>query len=602
MRSDLCGQVDESRLGQQVELCGWVDKRRDHGGVIFIDLRDHSGIVQVVVEPDNEAAFAIADKARYEYCLRVRGTVRPRPEGQVNERLSTGAIEVVVDDYEVLNPSKPLPFMLDEEAGEAIRLKHRYLDLRRPHMQHNIRLRSRLTRALRNHLDERDFLDIETPVLTKATPEGARDFLVPARVQPGKFYALPQSPQLFKQLLMMSGMDRYYQIARCFRDEDLRADRQPEFTQLDIEMAFVDQEDVLEMAENLIRDTFKTVLDVDLPNPFPRMTWAEAMRRYGSDKPDLRNPLELVDIADAVRDSEFKVFAMPAADPNGRVVALKVPKGGERFTRKQIDDYAPFVARYGARGLAWIKVNDKAQGRDGLQSPIVKFLDDAALTAILEATGAENGDLIFFGAGDADSVSQYMGALRLKLGEDLDLLEGQWKPLWVVDFPMFEYNQDEKRWDALHHPFTAPTGDVESLRANPGAALSKGYDMVMNGVELGGGSIRIHNPAMQRAVFDLLGITPEEAEQKFGFLLEALEYGAPPHGGIAFGLDRLATLMCGVDSIREVIAFPKTASASCPLTEAPSPIPAQQLAEVHVQAVLPEEEEQPNQNEGDVNG
>jgi len=590
MRSDLCGQVDETKLGESVELCGWVDKRRDHGGVIFIDLRDHSGIVQVVVEPDNEEAFAIADKARYEYCLRVRGTVRPRPEGQINERLKSGKIEVVVDEYEVLNPSKPLPFMLDEEAGEAVRLKHRYLDLRRPQMQHNIRLRSRLTRALRNHLDERDFLDIETPVLTKATPEGARDFLVPARVHPGQFYALPQSPQLFKQLLMMSGMDRYYQIARCFRDEDLRADRQPEFTQLDIEMAFVDQEDVLEMAENLIRDAFKTVLDVDLPDPFPRMTWAEAMRRYGSDKPDLRNPLELVDIAEAVRDCEFKVFALPAADPNGRVVALKVPQGGERLTRKQIDDYAPFVARYGARGLAWIKVNDKDKGRDGLQSPIVKFLDDQALQAILSATGAANGDLIFFGAGDADAVSQYMGALRLKLGEDLELLEGDWKPLWVVDFPMFEYNPDEKRWDALHHPFTAPACDAESLRAAPGEAISKGYDMVMNGVELGGGSIRIHDPAMQRTVFDLLGITPEEAEQKFGFLLEALEFGAPPHGGIAFGLDRLATLMCGVDSIREVIAFPKTASAACPLTEAPSAIAPEQLAEVHVQAVLPQEE------------
>jgi aspartyl-tRNA synthetase len=591
MRSDLCGQVDESKLGEHVELCGWVDKRRDHGGVIFIDLRDHSGIVQVVVEPDNEAAFAIADKARYEYCLRVRGRVRPRPEGQVNERLNTGKIEVVVDEYEVLNPSKPLPFMLDEEAGEAIRLKHRYLDLRRPQMQHNIRLRSRLTRALRNHLDAQDFLDIETPVLTKATPEGARDFLVPARVQPGKFYALPQSPQLFKQLLMMSGMDRYYQIARCFRDEDLRADRQPEFTQLDIEMAFVEQEDVLTMAENLIRDTFKTVLDVDLPQPFPRMSYAEAMRRYGSDKPDLRNPLELVDIAEAVKNTEFKVFALPANDPAGRVVALRVPAGGEKFTRKQIDDYAPFVARYGARGLAWIKVNDKQKGRDGLQSPIVKFLDDAALESILQATGAENSDLIFFGAGDADAVSQYMGALRLKLGEDLDLLEGDWKPLWVVDFPMFEYNPDEKRWDALHHPFTAPTGDAESLRANPGQALSKGYDMVMNGVELGGGSIRIHDPAMQRTVFDLLGISPHEAEQKFGFLLEALEYGAPPHGGIAFGLDRMASLMCGADSIREVIAFPKTASASCPLTEAPSAIPPEQLAEVHVQAIVPEESE-----------
>ncbi len=589
MRSDLCGQVDEGRLGETVELCGWVDKRRDHGGVIFIDLRDHSGIVQVVVEPDNQEAFIIADKARYEYCLRVRGTVRPRPEGQTNERLRTGRIEVVVDKYEVLNPSKPLPFMLDEDAGEAVRLKYRYLDLRRPRMQRNIRLRSRLTRALRTHLDAQGFLDIETPVLTKATPEGARDFLVPSRMHPGAFYALPQSPQLFKQLLMISGMDRYYQIARCFRDEDLRADRQPEFTQLDIEMAFVSQEDVLNMAENLIRSAFKEVLDVDLPSPFPRMTYAEAMRRYGSDKPDLRNPLELVDIADVVKDSEFKVFSMPAAGPSGRVVALRVPRGGERFTRKQIDDYGPFVARFGARGLAWIKVNDRASGRDGLQSPIVKFLDDVALEAILEVTRAENGDLVFFGAGDAVAVSQYMGALRLKLGEDLDLLQGDWKPLWVVDFPMFEYNPDERRWDALHHPFTAPTGDVDSLRAAPGETLSKGYDLVMNGVELGGGSIRIHDPDMQRAVFDLLGISTREAEQKFGFLLEALEYGAPPHGGIAFGLDRMASLMCGEGSIREVIAFPKTASAACPLTDAPSVISPAQLAEAHIQSVLPSE-------------
>ncbi len=589
MRSEYCGQVTEKYLDQQVEVCGWVANRRDHGGVIFIDLRDHNGLLQVVVEPDNEAAFKIADSARYEYCLRVTGTVRNRPEGQTNSNLATGKVELVVDQYEILNASKPLPFMLDETAGENIRLQYRYLDLRRTQMQHNMRLRSKLTHALRHQLSQQDFLDIETPILTKATPEGARDFLVPSRMQHGGFYAMPQSPQLFKQLLMMSGMDRYYQIARCFRDEDLRADRQPEFTQLDIEMAFVEQEDVLTLAENLIRKTFKEVMDVEF-DEFPRMTYAEAMRRYGSDKPDLRNPLELVDIADHVKDSEFKVFSAPAKDPKGRVAVLKVPKGAA-MTRKQIDDYEPYARRFGARGLAWIKVNDQGAGREGLQSPIVKFLSDDALKGILESTDAADGDLLFFGAGNNADVSQFMGALRLKVGQDLDLLEGEWRPMWVIDFPMFEFNEDEKRWDALHHPFTAPVGTVAELQENPGEAISKGYDMVLNGVELGGGSIRIHDEAMQSAVLELLGIDEQKAEDKFGFLLEALQYGCPPHGGIAFGIDRMAALMCGEDSIREVIAFPKTSSGICPLTSAPSEIEANQLAEVHVQVIEKEADE-----------
>jgi len=587
MRSDLCGNVTENKLNQQVEVCGWVDKRRDHGGVIFIDLRDHSGILQVVVEPDNAEAFKIAEDARYEYCLHVKGHVRSRPEGQANPNLKSGQIEVVVDNYEVLNKSKPLPFMLDEEAGEGIRLKYRYLDLRRPAMQKNIRLRSKLTRTLRNYLDDLEFLDIETPMLTKATPEGARDFLVPSRVQQAKFYALPQSPQLFKQLLMMSGMDKYYQIARCFRDEDLRADRQPEFTQLDIEMAFVEQEDILQMAEGMIRKTYKEVLDVDLVNPFPRITYADAMSRFGSDKPDLRIDLELVDVADALKSVEFKVFSAPANDPKGRVTVLKVPNGG-KMSRKQIDDYAPFVARYGARGLAWIKVNEIEKGSAGLQSPIVKFLDDDAISAILEKTQAQNGDLLFFGAGDYSTVTQYMGELRLKVGKDLGLVKEGWQPLWVVDFPMFDYNEDEKRWDAIHHPFTAAICDEKELRENPGTAISKSYDIVMNGVEIGGGSMRIHKKDVQSAVFDLLGISKEEAQVKFGFLIEALRYGCPPHGGIALGLDRIAALMCGVDSIRDVIAFPKTSSASCTLTSAPSEIPDEQLREVHVQAIYPE--------------
>lgn len=594
MREQFCGEVTEKYLQQQVTVCGWVDRRRDHGGVIFIDLRDHTGILQIVVEPDNKDAFKIADSARYEYCLKVQGTVRNRPEGQTNEKLKTGKVEVVVDTYELLNPSKVLPFMLDEAVSDNIRLQYRYLDLRRPQMQHNIRIRSKLLHTLRHLLSKQNFLDIETPILTKATPEGARDFLVPSRLHHGGFYALPQSPQLFKQLLMMSGMDRYYQIARCFRDEDFRADRQPEFTQLDIEMAFVEQEEILQMAENLVRNTFKQILDVNLDSAFPRISYAEAIRRYGSDKPDLRVDLELVDIADAVKQVEFKVFSSPANDQNGRVAVLKVPNGGEQMTRKQIDDYTPFVARYGAKGLAWIKINAKEQGREGLQSPIVKFLDDDALDSILKQCDAKNGDLLFFGAGNYADVSQYMGALRLKIGQDLKMVTPGWKPLWVVDFPMFEFNNDEKRWHPLHHPFTAPACEISQLNSQPGNALSKAYDMVLNGVELGGGSIRIHQQEMQSAVFDLLGINEQEAQQKFGFLLEALQYGCPPHGGIAFGIDRMAALMCNENSIRDVIAFPKTASGICALTQAPSLIDSQQLNEVHVQ-VTRKPDEQPKQ-------
>ncbi|HQY37718.1 MAG TPA: aspartate--tRNA ligase, partial [Pseudomonadota bacterium] len=561
MRTHLCGLVDEALVGQSVTLCGWADTRRDHGGVIFIDLRDHEGVVQVVIEPDNQAAFAIAEQVRYEYCLRIAGTVRARPGTQVNDRLRTGRIEVVAATVEVLNASAPLPFMLDETPGEEARLKYRYLDIRRPDMQKALRTRTRLTQSIRRYLDARAFQDIETPILTKATPEGARDYLVPSRVHPGEFYALPQSPQLFKQLLMMAGMDRYYQIARCFRDEDLRSDRQPEFTQLDMEFAFIEEREVQDTVEAMIRSVFREVAGVELAESFPRLSYAEAMRRYGSDKPDLRIALELADVAEHVRHVEFKVFSGPAQDPGGRVAALRVPGGGE-MTRKQLDDLAPYVARYGAKGLAWIRIDDLAKGREGLTSPIVKFLDQRALDGIFAATGAATGDVIFFGAGPYRTVSEFMGALRLKLGRDLGLVENAWKPLWVVDFPMFEYDPAARRYMALHHPFTAPkVDDVAQLVADPVNAVSRGYDMVLNGNEIGGGSIRIHRPEMQSAVFDLLGISKDEAELKFGFLLEALKYGAPPHGGIAFGIDRIAALMVGTESIRDVIAFPKTASA-----------------------------------------
>ena len=549
-RSHLCGRVDETLAGNNVVLCGWANTRRDHGGVIFIDLRDHSGVVQVVIEPDNAAAFAAADRVRYEFCLRIEGTVRARPASQVNERLGTGKIEVIASTVEVLNAAAPLPFMLDETPNEEARLRYRYLDIRRTQMQKQLRLRTKLVQEIRHYLDAQDFQDIETPILTKATPEGARDYLVPSRVNPGQFYALPQSPQLFKQILMMAGMDRYYQIARCFRDEDLRADRQPEFTQLDIEMAFVREQDIQDRVEELVRHVFRTVIGVELANPFPRMPYSEAMRRYGSDKPDLRNPLELVDVAEFVKTSSFKVFAGPANDAGGRVAALKVP-GGASLTRKQIDDYGPYVARYGAKGLAWIRVDDLAKGREGMTSPIVKFLDDTALDGILKAVDGQTGDLIFFGAGPYKTVSDFMGALRLVVGRDMKLVEDGWRPLWVVDFPMFEFDHAENRWVSLHHPFTAPSiDDVAELTANPGDALSRGYDCVLNGNEIGGGSIRIHRPELQSAVFRLLGIEEEEAKVKFGFLLEALRYGCPPHGGIAFGIDRIATLMCGVDSIR----------------------------------------------------
>jgi aspartyl-tRNA synthetase len=587
MRTHYCGLVDEALVGSEVTLCGWGDTRRDHGGVIFIDLRDHEGIVQVVIEPENAKAFGVAEQVRYEFCLRITGKVRARPAAQVNDRLKTGRIEVVADKVEVLNAAAPLPFMLDDTPGEDARLRYRYLDIRRPDMQRKLRMRTKLVAALRRYLDARGFQDIETPILTKATPEGARDYLVPSRVHPTEFFALPQSPQLFKQLLMMAGMDRYYQIARCFRDEDLRADRQPEFTQLDMEFAFVEERDVQDTVEAMIREVFKEVVGVELAKPFPRMTYAEAMRLYGSDKPDLRIPLQLVDIAEQVKHVDFKVFAGPANDAGGRVVALRLPDGAAQ-PRKYLDELGVYVTRYGAKGLAWIRVDDIAKGRDGLTSPITKFLDDKAIDGIFKAVAAQNGDVIFFGAGPYKTVSDYMGALRLKVGKDNGFVENAWKPLWVTDFPMFEYDAEAKRYVALHHPFTAPNiDDIADLNANAATALSRGYDMVLNGNEIGGGSIRIHRPEMQSAVFELLGIGAEEAEAKFGFLLEALKYGAPPHGGIAFGIDRIAALMAGTESIRDVIAFPKTASAQDLLTGAPSNVAEAQLQELHVRTVKP---------------
>ncbi len=582
MRSHLCGNITESLDGQTVTLCGWVARARDLGGLIFIGLRDHAGVLQVVVEPDNKTAFAEAEKLRNEYCIRVTGQVRLRPESQWNPEMSTGKVELLADSVELLNASAPLPLLMSDEDGEEVRLKYRYLDLRRERMQRNLRLRARLSGAIRRYLESHDFVDTETPILTRATPEGARDYLVPSRVHRGSFFALPQSPQIFKQLLMMAGLDRYYQIARCFRDEDLRADRQPEFTQLDLEMAFVEESDVQAIAEGMLRSVFRAVLGVELPGPFPRMSWHEAMRRFGSDKPDLRIPLELVTICDQVRAVEFKVFSEPANDPGARVAALRVP-GGASLSRKQIDDYAALTAKYGARGLAWMKVNDRSAGASGVQSPIAKFLDEQAITGILDATAAETGDLLFFGAGAKPTVAAFMGALRLAVGRDFNLVEAGWRPLWVVDFPMFEFDAEEERYYALHHPFTAPAvPDPEALGADPVNALSRGYDLVLNGSEIGGGSIRIHDPKLQQAVFDLLGIDEDEARLRFGFLLEALRYGCPPHGGIAFGIDRVAALMAGEDSIREVIAFPKTASAICPLTSAPAPVDAQQLDELGI--------------------
>jgi aspartyl-tRNA synthetase len=581
MRSHYCGDLTAAYEGERVTLCGWVHRRRDHGGVIFLDMRDRAGLVQVVFDPDTKEAFERADRVRGEYVLRLTGQVRMRDEAARNPRMATGAIEVLGEELEILNEAETPPFELDEysHAGEEIRLKYRYLDLRRPEVLASFRVRSRVTAETRRYLEDQGFMDVETPVLTRATPEGARDYLVPSRTHSGEFFALPQSPQLFKQLLMMSGFDRYYQIAKCFRDEDLRADRQPEFTQIDLEAAFVTEEDIMAVSEGLIRHLFQTVRAVELPE-FPRMSWAEAVRRFGSDKPDLRIPLEFVDVADLVANVDFKVFSAPAQDPRGRVAALKVP-GGCELTRKEIDDYTELVGVYGAQGLAYIKVNDANAGAEGLQSPILKFLTDDAIAGIVERTRAQSGDLIFFGADKASVVNEALGALRVRLGHDRNLIEGDWAPLWVVDFPMFERG-DDGSWQALHHPFTRPAGDVSELRDDPENALSCAYDMVLNGTELGGGSLRIHEPGTQSAVFEALGIGAEQAQEKFGFLLEALRYGAPPHGGLAFGLDRLVMLLADCESIRDVIAFPKTQTAACLMTAAPSPVDGQALRELSI--------------------
>ncbi len=583
MRTHYCGEVTRENLDQEVTLCGWVNRRRDHGGVIFVDLRDRTGLVQVVFDPDRAQIFSQAEHIRNEYVLQVTAKVRARPEGTVNPELSTGEIEVLATELTVLNESETPPFQLDDDdVNEESRLRYRYVDLRRPIMQERMQMRVKVVQVLRAYLDQNGFLDIETPMLTKATPEGARDYLVPSRTQPGSFFALPQSPQIFKQLLMMSGMDRYYQIVRCFRDEDLRADRQPEFTQLDIETSFMDEEQIMVMMEGMMRDMFKTVLNVDLPNPFPRMPYAEAMHRYGSDKPDLRVPLELVDITDLMGAVEFKVFSGPANDDKGRVAVLRLPNGSE-LTRKEIDDYTKYVSNYGAKGLAYIKCNDIAQGREGLQSPILKFLPDDVVEKIIQRTEASNGDLLFFGADKATVVNDALGALRVKLGTDKNLLTGEWKPLWVVDFPMFEWDEKDNRWNALHHPFTSPNFEsAQQLLDNPGESLSRAYDMVLNGTELGGGSVRIHKQDIQKAVFEVLAISEQEAENKFGFLLKALKYGCPPHAGIAFGLDRLIMLMTGSDSIRDVMAFPKTQTATCPLTDAPAEVSEHQLKELNI--------------------
>ena len=583
MRTEYCGRVSRAQLGQTVTLCGWVHRRRDHGGVIFVDMRDREGLVQIVCDPDTPETFAVADKLRNEFVMQVTGRVRERPAGTVNPNLVSGEIEVLAKDIEILNPSLTPPFqMYEEHLSETVRLEYRFLDLRRPQMQKNLRLRYRAAMAVRKFLDREGFLDIETPMLTRSTPEGARDYLVPSRVHPGQFFALPQSPQLFKQLLMISGFDRYYQIVKCFRDEDLRADRQPEFTQIDIETSFLDQNEIIALMEELMRETFREVLEVELPKPFPRMAYDEAMALYGSDKPDLRIPLTLTDLTDVMKEVEFKVFREAATLAGGRVAALRVPNGGA-IPRSEIDAYTEFVKIYGAKGLAYIKVNARSKGVEGLQSPILKFLAPQVVTQILERTGAQDGDLVFFGADKAKIVNEALGALRLKVGQDRGLVEAGWRPLWVLDFPMFEWDEEGDRWSAMHHPFTAPAdGHEDLLGTDPGRARAKAHDMVLNGWEIGGGSVRIHRQDVQSKVFRALKISEEEAEAKFGFLLQALQFGAPPHGGIAFGLDRMVTLMAGAESIRDVIAFPKTQRAQDLLTHAPNTVDEQQLRELHI--------------------